>query len=74
MSVLESKISDEILVNESILSPIREYTNKKMYIYGDTDFRPYILSKSIYFSLDHAVHLSEDKRLALYKLLKLNTK
>jgi len=44
-----------------------------MYIYGDTDFTRYILTKATYFALNHAVHLDEEDRLALYKLLKLNT-
>ena len=73
MSLLESKISSELLNSESIMSPIRTATNKSMYIYGDTDFTRYILTKATYFALNHAVHLDEEDRLALYKLLKLNT-
>jgi hypothetical protein len=72
--ILEGKISDELLSQEDVLAPIRERINKDMYIYGDTSFVKYILEKATYFSLEHAVHLSEDDRLALYKLLKLNNK
>lgn len=73
MSLLEKKISSELLSSENILGPIRLGINKQMGVYGDTDFRDYIMKKSIYFALDHAVHLYEEDRLALYRLLKLNT-
>ena len=73
MSLLESKISSEIASSEVVMEPIRSKTNSSMFIYGDTDFTKYIITKSIYFALDHAVHLHEDDRLALYKILKLNT-
>jgi len=72
--ILETKISSELLSQEDILAPLREKINKEMYIYGDTSFVKYILEKAIYFSLEHAVHLSEDDRLSLYKRLKLNNK
>lgn len=74
MSLLESKISSVLLNSEDVLSPIRSKTNTSMYVYGDTDFTSYILTKSAYFALDHAVHLHEDDRLELYRLIKLNTK
>lgn len=73
MSVLESKISGELLDKESEMGPIRGKANDEMYIYGDTSFINYILKKGIYFCLEHAVHLPEEKRLDLHKLLKLNT-
>ena len=73
MSLLESKISDTLTEYESIMSPIRSSINRGMMIYGDTDFTKYILIKATFFALDHAVHLAEEDRLALYKLLKLNT-
>lgn len=72
MSLLESKISQELLAQEGVLAPERAKINNEMYIYGDTDFRKYIMEKAIYYSLNHAVHLTEESRLALYKLLKLN--
>ena len=73
MSLLESKISETLTAYERVMSPIRVTVNKKMAVYGDTDFTTYILIKAIFFALDHAVYLSEDDRLALYRLLKLNT-
>lgn len=72
MSLIESKISNELLAKEGEMSPIREKINSEMDIYGDTSFIRYILNTATYYSLEHAVHLSEDKRRALYKLLKLN--
>jgi hypothetical protein len=72
--ILERKISSELLSQEDVLAPLREKINKQMYIYGDTSFVNYILEKAVYFSLEHAVHLSENDRRGLYKLLKLNTK
>jgi len=73
MSLLETKIASEIALAELVVEPIRTATNNKMFIYGDTDFTSYILIKAIYFALDHAVYLDEDDRLALHRLLKLNT-
>ena len=72
MSILESKVSVELLDKESEMGPIRAKANNQMYIYGETSFIDYILKKGVYFSLEHAVHLPEETRLALYKLLKLN--
>lgn len=73
MSLIESKISNELTSSESVMLPIRTGINIEMGAYGDTNFTHYILTKATYFALDHAVHLHDDDRLALYKLLKLNT-
>ena len=73
MSILESKISNELLSKEGEMGPVREKANNEMNIYGDTSFINYILKTATYYSLEHAVHLSAETRRDLYTLLKLNT-
>ena len=71
--ILENKISGEIAAESDVILPVIESTNYSMILYGDTNFKSYILKKSIYFCLNHSTYMDDEIKLELYKLLKLNT-